>query len=199
MNPDLLPPEETEAALEEILAAPPFGQTDATQDLVRRFVDLFQTTVGKLQLSNPVLFWVLVASLSLLLAVLLWHITISVRAVWRAVRSDSTESTFGPVDADRGDLGPARAAFARGDYRRAVELAWNIATSAWLQAGEEACTPRQQARSLEGRLAPELRPHLRELLRLHEQACYAGEPTVVAQAELAVARAASLTEADRDA
>lgn len=198
MSPDVLPQEETEAALKEILAAPPFGQTDVTRDLAQRLIDWYQGTIGELQLSNPVLFWGLVVALSLVLALLLWHITISVRAVWRAVRGEQISDAAGEDRGDRRDLGPARAALASGEYRRAVELAWAIATASLLSAGEEARTPRQQARVLDTRLPPRLRPHLLELLRLHEDACYAGEATAAPQAEAAVARAGSLTGAEPD-
>lgn len=198
MSPDVLPQEETEAALEEILAAPPFGRTDVTRDLVQRLVDWYQGTVGELQFSNPVLFWGLVLTLSLVLALLLWHITTSVRAVWRAVRGESVSDAAGEADDGRRDLGPAHAALVRGEYRRAVELAWSIATASLLNAGEEARTPRQQARVLDSRLATDLRPHLQELLRLHEDACYAGEATAAPQAEAAVARAGFLTGTKHD-
>jgi hypothetical protein len=189
---ELLPREETEAALDEILGAPPFNQTDVARDLVQRLIDWYRATVGDLHLSDPVLFWGLVAGLSVALGLLLWHVTISLRAVWRAVRSDPVGPTARVGRGDSCDLGPAHAAYERGEYRHATELAWSIATGELLAAGEEARTPRQRARSLRPRLTPEQRLQMEELLRLHEHACYAGEATAAIQAEQAVTRAAAL-------
>ncbi len=194
----VLPEQATEEALSEILASPPFGRPEIGRQLINRLVDWYETSVADMHTNDPVIFWAVVVGLSILLALLLWHLAFSARAVWRSLRADVTLAADSEAFTGKADLGPARHALAAGDARRAVELAWSAVVAAWALPGESARTPRQQARAFESRIGGEHRPYLRGLLTAHEAACYAGASPDPSLARGAIEQASRLVAPGRD-
>ncbi len=175
---------EVEAGLEEILKAPPFDDSPFT-DLLTRLVDWYRD-LGNLHASDPILFWGALIGLSTLLGFLLWHLSVSLRSVWRAIRRVREPVPIPAREKRRFDLEPARAALVQGDFRRAIEVAWGAAVAAWDVDTVLAETPRGQARALLQRLPTLHAATLRELLALHERACYADELMGAPEAESAL-------------
>lgn len=192
----VLPEQATEEALSEILASSPFGQPELGRDLLNRLVDWWHSTADW-HATDPVIFWSVVIGSSILLALLLWHLAFSARAIWRSLRADASVTAESEANHGSADLGPARRALADGDARRAVELAWTAVASVWARPGESARTPRQQARAFEPRVGQAQQAQLRGLLMAHEELCYAGAAPDVRLAHGALVQAAALIDEGR--
>jgi hypothetical protein len=180
--PRRLSDERVERTVDGVLSEPPFTETGF--DPEKLWQDLWdwyreQTALlGDLYIDRPVLFALVLTALLALLALLTWHIAVTLTGVLRALRQAPMEPTGGAARSTGPSLEPARRALSDGDPRRAVELAWTcVVESLAPQAGHEPGrprTPRQQARAIASALPGEDVEGLEGLLRVHEDACYAG-------------------------
>lgn len=204
---------EAQAALDAVLAEPPFsGNSLGTEGVWLRLWQLlkrwYEATLSDMYLDNPVGFWVLMVVLSLVACVLIWHLSISLRDVYRSIRRAGEIEETSDVEIMPLSLDSARAALAGTDYRFAVELAWSTAAAALARRPfdtqratqhstdqpSSARTPRQQARVYRQDLTAAHATALGELVRAHEQACYEGIEPSAELAHAAVAAAAQLME-----
>lgn len=200
---------EAQTALDAVLAEPPFsGNALGTEGVWLRLWQLlkqwYEATLSDMYLDNPVGFWALMAGLSLVAGVLIWHLSISLRDVYSSIRRVGEIEGSADVEITPLSLSSARAAFAETDYRFAVELAWSTVAAALArrpfdtQRGtnqpSSARTPRQQARLWRPDLTATHATALDGLVRAHEQACYEGIEPSAELADAAVAAAAQLME-----
>lgn len=186
-------------ALQEVLSEPPFtGGGLGTGGLWRRLWDIlvawYDEVVVDIYDDSPVAFWTLTVVLLVVLGVLIWHMTISVREVWRSIQRAGDLGEEGEATVAALTLAPARAALAAADCRRAVELAWSTTAQALMARSGPATglTPRQQARLFRTQLPTPQTRSLDALLGAHEHACYSGGDTDAQLAREAIARAAEL-------
>ena len=189
-----LDPEAVDAALNEVLAEPPFdGASGGAAALWRRVFEMFRRwyddTVTDLYFNDPAIFWALSAVLLGTLVLLVIHMSVSMRDVVRAIRRHGpvlVEQAASP--ASRG-LDDARDAVARGELRLAVELAWSVSVTL-LRGGRAPTggerTPRQIYRELAVDLPAAELSLLEDLMAAHERACYGGVPATAATAEHAL-------------
>lgn len=206
---------EAQAALDAVLAAPPFdGSSGGSEGVWLRLwqilEDWYEATLSDMYLESPIRFWMLMIVLSLVAAVLIWHLSISLRDVYRSIRRVGEIEIASDVEIVPLSLSGARAALAGSNYRFAVELAWNTAATALgrrlLTAQHGAAggvgassststrTPRQQARLWRSELTVPSATALDRLVRAHEQACYSGLEPNAELAQAAVTAAADLME-----
>jgi len=201
MSPRLPPdPDEIDGVVQTVFDERPFtSPAPPLEDAIAYLGDLrlaLSEALNALSVSSPVAYWLVVGSLLLLLVALVAHISWSLTAVFRA--ASPTPGLVGTAAPARGStsLGPARDALARGDTRRAVELAWTAVVTAATAADDpppaSLQTPRQLATWMAPRLGDERAERLGRLLRAHERSCYAGRAPTPRVAETALDDAAAL-------
>ena len=183
---------EVEASVRQVLAAPPFSTPSLDSQLLERLAEWYRNHVRDLYLHEPIVFWLSIIGLTLVAALLIWHLAHSTRAVWRALkrRPGVAAEIVSPRAGLR--LDGARAALAAGEYRACVERSWQAVVDTFVEATESTETPRGQARLLATRLGRERAASVYQLLAVHEQACYAGVPATAAMAGEALTVALAL-------
>jgi hypothetical protein len=174
-----------------VLNGPPFDKhTDlalwrAAWEWLKRFWD---ERVGELYWTDPLLFWGTLIGLSAVTAVLVWHVSYSVRIAWRAMQGRTSIEPLAAEPQIFADFTVADAALSRGDARSAIEQAF-LALMTWARPQLRHLTPRQWVRAVGRELPEDQAQALTALLRVHERACYAGAMPELSEAQQALALA----------
>jgi hypothetical protein len=176
--------ENVSLTLEQILAERPFGAESGAGSLLAALWEMLRGLGGQIAASSRPVFWVTMTGLMVLLVLLLWHIGYTLRIAVAAWRPSSVTAAAAAA-AKPVDFGPLERALREGDARAAIELSWQLVAVHLAHGDFAGHTPRQWARAIRGRLDLEGRQDLELVLRLHEAACYAGEPLELAAASRA--------------
>ncbi|MEM6730968.1 MAG: hypothetical protein AAF658_05400 [Myxococcota bacterium] len=154
-------------ALERVEGDPPFVADPFGFDAFSSALRELQEFIGGLYLTDPVLFWVVMISLTAVAAGMALHIVWSIWVLYRAMKASApvVEGARAPRDLES----EVRAAMVASDHRRAVELAWLALCVRFDVPLSD--TPRVQLRRLDRSIQSTAK--LEELLHLRERAAYA--------------------------
>jgi hypothetical protein len=189
---------EAALALAEVLAEPPFTGGLGTEELWRRLWQALWRWYDGLWTGiyndSPVLFWLALAGLLLVAALLIWHMASSLHMIWRSIRRSGDLPALVAPTVTRQNLDAAENALQRGEHRLAVELAFCAAIQTLLpdKTPRALCTPRQLARHAERQLDTAGVAVTERLLLAHERACYSGHAVDASAARDALAAASTL-------
>ena len=162
-----------QAAVSDVFAVAPFGKEPVEGRVLGLVRAWYEQDAGDLYLTRPVLFWVSMVGLSLLAALLLWHLAFSLITALRGLLHEAPKVALSPREISAVDLRHVDISLQRGAYREVVERAWHVVAVALCDVGVRHQTPRYQAQALARVLPSSERVVVHFLVAAHERACYA--------------------------